>query len=316
MFSDFDDDLFAPATKAVASSGPVIASNWTDEDAFRSPGVFSGELLTLTALKPSAEFVKSAPLLVKAVAPIALAPALPPSPYFLEKTHLRSFAPAHELLSVLKRVLGSQPTAALDSNDSKFKVCCVPARNLGAAHALFSTQYVEMLVFCGQISCSLVREYVGFEVVVRVFSDNAVNERVAEFQCMHARGRVAFFQLFNEVADALAAEGLIERQSAPKFGRAVAVKPLELPEELSTSPDFSRESMSPILSMVRCACSDVRREGVAVLAQLLGSASPRSVERMVAAGALDALREVQSTVETDFEARSNCAVAIAKLSVA
>jgi hypothetical protein len=234
------------------------------------------------------------------------------STYFLEKTHFRSSADASVLCLFVNRFLSAQPTAVVTPGIHEYTV------RLSLAVVVLNTLFICLSVCC-QFSCSLVREYTGFEVVVRLFKDAATNECIVELQCMRARGRHSFFQLFNEVADALVAAGLVKAScDLPRFGRAATFPKAALTSSLvMPEPDYSADSMAPLIAMLQSEYADVQQEAIVIFAQLVDEADavgPASVARFIAAGVLDALLAVQKTIgAADFEARINCAHAVSLL---
>ena len=169
------------------------------------------------------------------------------------------------------------------------------------------------LVLCFQFSCTLVREFVGFTALVRLFKDAATGESIVELQCMHARGRHEFFRLFNEIADALAAASLLDGSSTPpRIGRAIKNAP---PSSPMPEVDYDAGNMMSLIAMLQSEYADVRQDAIAIVARLVDEASPIAAAQLITAGVLDALRTAQTmTGAADFEAKINCESAVAKLS--
>lgn len=295
-----DEELFTPElTKGVVvcDAEPL----WLEERMYRGVAVAAPGASVEAAVLPKASVMASVE------APVALPPPVPASPFFLERTHVRSTAPAAQVWSCLKRILAALPTSSMSSNDSKFKVRFprAPAPLRPAPRlTLFLASPASL-----QITFETVRECVGVEAAVRLYTE-ASGAVVVEFQCMQSRGRAQFIALYNEVVTALVAAGVVPAEALKSLPHVMRSLPLALPACLAPKVDVSPATLEPLHSMVQSECGLTRREGLAVLASLAACASPASANDMVKAGTLSLLRDTAKEVTTDFEARANCQSAI------
>lgn len=154
------------------------------------------------------------------------------------------------------------------------------------------------------MTCHTVRDYVGIEAIVRLYSD--AKGVVVEFQCASARARLPFMALYAEIAAALAEEGVVAAPAAPvrKITRARSAK---------LCVDVTAATLAPLRAMVESSCSSARREGLSVLASLCATASPSAAAALREDGTLSLLHRTAKAVDADFEARANCLAAISSL---
>jgi hypothetical protein len=310
MSSSHDDFFAEPAYKAVATRSDAVTFDEFADPVYRAvvmtPVVHSGpnsvpELMVGHSTK--------APVSVPPAVAL-VAPALPSAPYFLEQTHLRSTAAAADLLAGVKRALSSQSGACLDVSEKKCKVClwhCSLAKCDVWGH------FLTLPLSSCQITCRVVRNYVGVEFVAKLFFDAASREHVIECQCMQSRSKPQFLQIFVELTTALVSEGLVSKSHVSSAPTPVCVKPLALPASMDVRPDVSFDTLKPLHAMIGSSCGLVRREGLAVLASICANASPHSLSHMKEAGTLDLLKSTSSCGELDYESKTNCAAALAVL---
>lgn len=155
-----------------------------------------------------------------------------------------------------------------------------------------------------QVRCRVVRDFAGFDVLVRCFRDASAADHVVECTCPQSRARVPFMELFHEFVTALAAEGLT---SAPAPRRAR--RPLKSPSS-ATAPapacELSAGTLASLHAMVQSPCASVRREGLKTLARALCSRGAPALISAHVAGTPRVLRDVLPNVAGDCEARANC----------
>ena len=203
----------------------------------------------------------------------SLPPALPPKPFFLEPTYIRTTGNAKKIYEYICSFLYKHSPIKFECNYYKYS-----------------------------IKCTMVLNHVGLKFQINIYDD--CGDIIIENHNYISRGTMQFIRLHRQLLSALISEKLISSDYLPTQKILVPIPQRMIP--------LSLKSISPLIELCKSNKIDCQINGIQILSRLCADADLNGLELLRRCGIQEILSFIKKT-STHFEIIDNCTTALLRL---